>query len=360
MGPARPADAFEGRDQPLAGVVMAEGLPDRSSDEGVAGNALDPAVRLAAADDREIRRKGELCILRCGDWMSGCNLVHLWIDRVVNHDSTPTEAVARLAVSVGSSTAIDLAQGGAWLARAMNGPGPLARERIMYAIKVMTRPVATVPADATVWAAADILLGLHISAAPVVDADGRMIGIVSEADLMNRPEIGTVPGRSWLQRLLADESVLARDYMRSHSHHVTDVMTRSVVTVEEHTDLKEIASLMQRHGIKRVPVVRDGKVVGIVSRANLLQGLLARAPRPAEGAVQDENVRARVSDELAGHSWGSGVSNVVVENGVVYLWGHASSKSAREAVRVAVENVPGVKRVMNKIVVLPVEALLPS
>ena len=80
----------------------------------------------------------------------------------------------------------------------------------MYAMKVMTRPVVTVPADATVWAAADILLGSRISAAPVVDADGRMIGIVSEADLMNRPETGTVPGRSWLQRLLADEAVLAR------------------------------------------------------------------------------------------------------------------------------------------------------
>jgi CBS domain-containing protein len=227
----------------------------------------------------------------------------------------------------------------------------------MYALKVMTRPVVTVPADATVWAAADILLGSRISAAPVVDADGRMIGIVSEADLMNRPEIGTVPGRSWLQRLLADEAVLARDYMRSHSHHVADVMSRTVVTVEERTDLKEIASLMQRHGIKRVPVVRDGKVVGIVSRANLLQGLLARAPRPAEGEVQDESVRARVSDELARHSWGFAVSNVVVENGVVYLWGYVSSASARDAVRVAVENVPGVKRVMNKIVVL---ALLPS
>ena len=168
----------------------------------------------------------------------------------------------------------------------------------MYAMKVMTRPVVTVPADATVWAAADILLGARISAAPVVDADGRMIGIVSEADLMSRPETGTVPGRSWLQRLLADEAVLARDYMRSHSHHVADVMTRNVVAAEERTELKEIARLMQRHGIKRVPIVRDGKVVGIVSRANLLQGLLAREPRAAEGTAPDETVRTRVSERV--------------------------------------------------------------
>ncbi len=230
----------------------------------------------------------------------------------------------------------------------------------MYAMKVMTHPVVTVPADATVWAAADILLGSRISAAPVVDADGRMIGIVSEADLMNRPETGTVPGRSWLQRLLTDEAVLARDYMQSHSHHVADVMTRDVVAGDERTELQEIARLMQHHGIKRVPIVRDGKVVGIVSRANLLQGLLAREPRAAPAAAPDETLRARVSEELDRHSWASDVSNVVVENGVVHLWGHATSASAKDAVRVAVENVSGVKRVVNKIVVLPVEALFPS
>jgi CBS domain-containing protein len=230
----------------------------------------------------------------------------------------------------------------------------------MYAIKVMTRPVVTIPADATVWAAADILLGARISAAPVVDADGRMIGIVSEADLMNRPETGTVPGRSWLQRLLADEAVLARDYMRSHSHHVADVMTRDVVAVDERAELQEIARLMQHRGIKRVPIVRDGKVVGIVSRANLLQGLLAREPRPAAATATDESLRARVSEELDRHSWASDVSNVVVENGVVHLWGRVASAPAKDAVRVAVETVPGVNRVVNKIVVLPVDAFLPS
>lgn len=228
----------------------------------------------------------------------------------------------------------------------------------MYATKVMTRAVVTVPADATVWSAADTLLGARISAAPVVDADGRMIGIVSEADLMNRPELGTVPGRSWLQRLLADEAVLARDYMRSYSHRVTDVMTRDVVTAGERTDLKEIASLMQRHGIKRVPIVRDGKLLGIVSRANLLQGLLAREPRSAGSAVQDDELRESLWKELDKHSWGSGVSSIVVESGAVYLWGYTHSESAKESIRVAIENVPGVKRVVNKIVVGPVDALL--
>ena len=228
----------------------------------------------------------------------------------------------------------------------------------MQAIKVMTRTVVTVPADATVWAAADILLGARVSAAPVVDADGRMLGIVSEADLMNRPELGTVPSRSWLQRLLTDEAILARDYLRSHSHRVVDVMTRKVVSVDERTDLKEIAALMQQHQIKRVPVVRDGRVVGIVSRANLLQGLLAREPQPSGAAADDETLRIQVVGALAKHDWSSGVSNVVVENGVVNVWGSVASPTVREAVRVAAENVPGVQRVVNKVVVLPREALM--
>jgi CBS domain-containing protein len=171
-------------------------------------------------------------------------------------------------------------------------------EEAMRARQAMTRPVVTIPADATVYAAAEILLGSGISGAPVVDANGTMIGIVSEADLMNRSEIGTMPAKSLLQRLLGNDAVRARDYIRSHSHHVADVMTREVVAADEHTDLREIARLMQRHRVRRVPIVRDGKVVGIVSRANLLRGLLSREPFPIEGGISDERIQAGVSAEL--------------------------------------------------------------
>lgn len=232
---------------------------------------------------------------------------------------------------------------------------PFAPERTMNASQVMTRSVVTVPADATVYAAADILLGSRISAAPVVDADGRMVGIVSEADLMNRPEIGTVPTKTWLQRLLSDDARLARDYVRSHSHRVADVMTRKVVTADERTPLQDVALLMQRHGVKRLPVMRDGKVVGIVSRANLLQGLLAREPFPATSVPGDDQVRDKVYEELAPHSWASNISNIVVDNGVVSLWGNVHSAPAKEAVRTAVENVAGVRRVVNNIVIMPRE-----
>ena len=112
----------------------------------------------------------------------------------------------------------------------------------MRAKQVMSRLVHTVAADASVYDAAQVLLNSGVSAAPVVDADGSMIGIVSEADLMYRTEIGTVPGKSWLQRLLADDAKMARDYIRSHSHRVADVMTKNVVTAEEATPLRDIAA----------------------------------------------------------------------------------------------------------------------
>lgn len=229
----------------------------------------------------------------------------------------------------------------------------------MYARQVMTRRIVTVPADASVYAAARILLGAGISAAPVLDADDRMIGIVSEADLMNRAEIGTVPAKSWLQRLLGDDSVRARDYIRSHSHHVVDVMTRQVITAGERTDLREIAALMQRHGVKRIPILRDGKLVGIVSRSNLLQGLLSREPSPADGLTSDEDVRTAVMAELAKHGWAAGLTtNVVVDKGTVHLWGTASSQSSRDAIRIAVEGVRGVRRVENNITILPRDLML--
>lgn len=226
----------------------------------------------------------------------------------------------------------------------------------MRARHVMTRQIHAVAADASVYDAAQVLLNAGISAAPVVDADGTLIGIVSEADLMYRAEIGTVPGKSWLQRLLADDAVLARDFVRSHSHRVTDVMTKNVVTAGERAPLSEIATLMQRHRVKRIPILRGHKVVGIVSRANLLQGLLAREPTLPEDSTADETLRATVAAELAKHAWASNrPTNVVAENGVVHLWGYVDSDAARDACRTATENVRGVKRVENHMTVLPPE-----
>jgi len=229
----------------------------------------------------------------------------------------------------------------------------------MHVKQVMSRPVQTIAADASVYDAAEMLLNAGISAAPVVDPDGRLVGIVSEADLMYRSELGTTPGKSWLQRLMADDAILAADYVRAHAHRVADVMTRNVVTVEEQTPLRDVATLMQRHRIKRIPVVRDGKVVGIVGRANLLQGLLARQAASPGNVAVDEALRDAVAAELARHSWATRQPTcIVAENGVVHLWGFVDSAAVRDACRVAAENVRGVRSVVNHISVLPPEAHL--
>ena len=218
----------------------------------------------------------------------------------------------------------------------------------MRADRVMTRDVVSVKAEASVYDAAHILLNTGISAAPVVDADRRMIGIVSEADLMYRPEIGMVPGKSWLQRLLAvDESRRARDYIRSHAHRVADVMTRDVVTAEEGTDLGEIAVLMRDHNIKRIPILRNGCLVGIVSRANLLQGLLAREPSVNAAPADDDAIQSGVVEAIAAQAWSLHASKVVVQNGVVHIWGSVLDDDIKKAVSVAAEGFPGVRRVDN-------------
>jgi CBS domain-containing protein len=226
----------------------------------------------------------------------------------------------------------------------------------MRAQQVMSRPVHTVSADVSVYDAAQVLLNAGVSAAPVVDSDGKMVGIVSEADLMYRPEIGTVPGKSWLQRLLSDDPTRARDYIRCYSHRVADVMTKNVVTADQRTPLRDIAALMQRHRVKRIPILHDGKIVGIVSRANLLQGLLARELSPCEDIAADETIRTSVTAEIARHGWASSLpTNVVAENGIVHLWGYVDSDSVKDAYRIAVENVRGVKRVENHMNVVPPE-----
>jgi len=174
----------------------------------------------------------------------------------------------------------------------------------MRAMDVMTTNVVTVGPATSVQEVAKILSERSISGVPVVDAENRLIGIVSEGDLLHRVETGTerrVPRRRrswWLDRFAADEE-LARDYVRSHGRTAEDVMTREVVTVGDTTDLAEIANLLETKRIKRVPVVRDGKLVGIVSRANLVRALAAVGGQLAgDVASDDRTIRQRLLTEL--------------------------------------------------------------
>lgn len=218
----------------------------------------------------------------------------------------------------------------------------------MRAAQVMSPGVLSVSADASVFDAAELLVGSGVSAMPVVNEAGRIVGIVSEADLMRRPEIGTEPHKSWLRRFFADDATAAAEYVSLHSRRVSDVMTKHVVTVLEDAPLGEVAEVMAKHKIKRVPVLRGDVIVGVVSRANVVQALLSRDPKSPASAPTDDRLRRDVQAAVTGQPWTSPWPvNIVVNAGVVHLWGFVPSEQASAAYRVAAENVAGVKKVKN-------------
>lgn len=216
----------------------------------------------------------------------------------------------------------------------------------MFARDVMKRDVVTIGPDDSVGEAAALMYKRGISGLPVVK-DGKVVGILSEGDLIRRQEIGSdKPHRSWWLALLGNED-LARTYVRSHAKRVADVMTADPLTVSETATVAEIADIFASHHVKRVPVLRDGKLVGLVSRANLIQALAgASQHKAADIAASDETIRSALLGELQRQPWWDGwLNNVVVSNGIVDLWGFYETESDKAAARVAAENTPGVKAV---------------
>ena len=213
----------------------------------------------------------------------------------------------------------------------------------MQARDVMVSPVITVGKIATVRDVAKILLEKRISAVPVVDNVGKVIGIVTESDLMHRAEAGTERPYSWWAHFLAGDATMAADYIKSHATRIEDVMTTDVVTANPETLLHEIAMLFEERQIKRVPIVNnDGDLVGIVSRANLIQAVASARPK-LEMTLPDSTIRQKLLDELKKKSWAHTHNlGVTVTNGVVDLWGYAASADQRGVIRVAAEAIPGV------------------
>lgn len=230
----------------------------------------------------------------------------------------------------------------------------------MRAMDVMTGNVITVTPETSVQDLAKLLSQHGISGVPVVDAANRLVGIVSEGDLLHRTETGTerraqIRRTRWFDGLMSDQNV-ARDYLKSHGRQVSDVMTRDVITVEETTELAEVADLLETKRIRRVPVVRDGAVVGIVSRANLVRALAMVQSEPASGNVLDDfAIRDALLRELRGKPWAKvWASEVMVRNNVVHVWFSDDQPiEEREAIRIAAVNTPGVARVEEHLVHVP-------
>lgn len=216
----------------------------------------------------------------------------------------------------------------------------------MKAKDIMKTGVVTISDDGTVDDAVKLMLGNHISALPVLDGDDRLVGVVSEGDLLRRMRDSGAPRRSWWLELVSGHGD-AQDYIKSRSHRVADVMTRDLVTVTEDTPVGEIAKILETRRIKRVPVLRDGKVAGIVSRTDLVRALATStegklpSPTPSDDALRQQ-VIAAVS-EVPGAS--VNLINVFVENGNVSVSGVADSDLVERAIRVAAETVDGVRSV---------------
>lgn len=215
----------------------------------------------------------------------------------------------------------------------------------MKASDVMTSPVITVGPDTLVRHIAGLLYEHRITAVPVLE-QGKLVGIVSEADLLHRHEIGTDrSARSWWLQLFRADSAIS-DYVRSHATRARDIMTREVVSVTPDTPVAEIATLLEKRGVKRVPVLQGERLAGIVSRSNLVQALAAKGRLMNVGDSGDGAIRARLSAELERQPWWQPTrSNVIVTDGVVHYYGMMDSEEQRQPARIAAENVPGVRRV---------------
>lgn len=228
----------------------------------------------------------------------------------------------------------------------------------MQARDVMSTPVITVTEDTSVADVARLLLRHGISGVPVLGGDGRLVGIVSEGDLVRRVESGTEREPSWWLRVFGDTEEHVRDYVKTHGRRAGDVMSRNVATVREDAGIAEIAELLERKRIKRVPVVRDHEVVGIVSRANLLHALASMPTQITQAATDaapsDRTLKTRIENEMRRAGLDTSFVNVVVAEGVAWLWGAVRTESQLDAARVAAERAMGdAAAVQSRLSVLP-------
>ncbi|MFY9313964.1 MAG: CBS domain-containing protein [Burkholderiales bacterium] len=216
----------------------------------------------------------------------------------------------------------------------------------MKAADIMAKEVVAVRPEDSTREVALLMVERRISGVPVVDAEGRVLGVVSEGDFLRRPELDTDrPSSGWLSFFLSEED-RARGFVKSHGLKARDVMTRPAVCVAPEAPLAEVVRLMERGKVKRLPVVADGKLVGIVTRADLLRAF-AMQPASPPVASTDQELRDRIAALLRDQDWtASAMVNVEVEAGVVSIWGTVESAAQRDALMLAVRGVPGVKEVV--------------
>lgn len=216
---------------------------------------------------------------------------------------------------------------------------------------VMTRGVLSAKPGDTVAQAVHVMLKAGVSGLPVLDAGGRLAGIVTEGDFLRRAETHTERRRPrWLE-FLVGPGRLAEEYAHTHARKVSEVMTRDVATVREDTPLDEAVRAMERRRVKRLPVLKGTRVVGILARADLLRVMERIAPKASPAKSSDRAIRESLLAELEKQPWNPrGIANIIVHNGVVDLNGVIFDERERDALRVAAENTRGVKEVRDHLI----------
>src|SRR5476651_2259068 len=215
----------------------------------------------------------------------------------------------------------------------------------MRAHQIMTRQVITIATAAPIIEAANSRLDKHISGLPVVDEAGKLVGIVSQGDFIRRAEIGTQRKHGRWLKYLVGPGREASDFVRERGRKVGEIMTPDPGTVTEDATLEDVVELMERNNVKRLPVVRGDKLVGIVTRSNLLQAVAGLTRDVPDPTADDDHIRNHIIASVEKADWAPFGLSVIVVNEIVHLSGVITNDQAREATIVAAENVAGVTKV---------------
>ena len=215
----------------------------------------------------------------------------------------------------------------------------------MRAHQIMTRPVISVTPDTMIAEAANTMLQRHVSGLPVVDPTGKLVGIISEGDFLRRGEIGTQRRRGRFLKFILGPGKEATDFVHENGRKIAEIMTPEPLTISEDTGLQEIVELMEKNHVKRLPVMRGDQLVGIVSRANLLQAVASLARQIPDPTADDDHIRNRIIDALEKKDWCPFGLGVIVRDGIVHLSGVITEERSRQAAIVVAENVAGVTKV---------------